>query len=97
MSTWDQRFVDPVTNRVDDTKTGPPGGSPAKPPPPDYDFAKTDVWLRDENGKSFLDYCRCVSDQLVNQMDGVNDLHNLGFLQGQRRVLKWLLRLREES
>jgi hypothetical protein len=66
-------------------------------PEPDYDYAKTDVWLRDENGKSFIEYLYKERQQHYNRLMVVSGDQNLGFLQGQLRIINWLLRLREES
>jgi hypothetical protein len=87
----DGRFVEDEPPRTADEKAA------QLEPEPLYDYAKTDVWLRDEHGKSFLDYLVEQRKRVYSALETVSGDQPLGYLQGQLKILNWLLRLREES
>ena len=86
----DTRF-DPEPPRTMEAKVQQP------PPEPAYDYAKTDVWFREENATSFIEYLYQIRQQLYGRLGSVSGDQNLGYLQGKLEIVNWLLRLREES
>jgi uncharacterized protein (UPF0305 family) len=62
-----------------------------------FDEAKTAKWLRQEEGKSFIEYMHLKLNQELKQLRTSRELVTIHQTQGRIEILEWFLKIREES